>query len=653
MRVTLAGMSFRDGRRLLGTLVYALVVLSSTPVRTRAQEASQTSVELSFTPTDRAQIAVWVERDGVFMGTLALTHAVAVAGIGNRPGALQFNSGYRWPYGRREGVLPVWAHRRASAPDARQFRRVIFQNRASEGAASRTNSQPDYSVDEYYCLSFKDGRKSREEQLDAVTCASVFSSDKGRFLNDADVMAGYAEPTESEQHVGSMRPLSATSLYPPRRDVTRCARSGCADHVDVAAYVEQARDVMPELDAISRATPESARLAVWNLPIPDAWPMDGEYVLYIEANVEGDYNDVWSAARFPTPKLPEKAWDSWSKDYGYPYRGQPSVVYALPFRLSAMEGATEVGDAAGYGALEGEDGELRPMDDTISDDPQRAPGSGADRLRKVRGVRASLQVRSVDPCSLPEPPDMCGVECSGDDDRECGALVCDPASGTCGSFCTATVAPERVTELQVTPHPDKTKAHMWAQLAFRVAESERGVAGYDVRVRPEGGDWSPAYTHDSTQELLPVALDVCSDPDQPSVNRCLAMQVGTNIAVDLAGLRADTRYTVSVAARDAMCGELGDPALAQFETPERTFTTVSPCFIATAAYGSPLAREVSALRAVRDRYLASHAPGRMLIDAYYAIGPFFADAVRAHPWLRAGARAVIWPVTSLSAWWIE
>jgi hypothetical protein len=47
------------------------------------------------------------------------------------------NSGYHWPYGRREGVLPIWAHRRAAAPGAGQFPRVIFQNRA-EGYASRT-----------------------------------------------------------------------------------------------------------------------------------------------------------------------------------------------------------------------------------------------------------------------------------------------------------------------------------------------------------------------------------------------------------------------------------------------------------------------------------------------------------------------------------
>src|SRR5688572_3777053 len=131
--------------------------------------AQTATIELTFTPIDRAQVAVWVEReDGTFMGTLALTYAVAKAGLGNRPGALQFNSGFRWPYGRREGVLPVWAHRRVTAPGAKMWKRVIFQNRFSEGDASRTSD--DMSPDNYYCPSFT-RNNSAKEALDAVTCA--------------------------------------------------------------------------------------------------------------------------------------------------------------------------------------------------------------------------------------------------------------------------------------------------------------------------------------------------------------------------------------------------------------------------------------------------------------------------------------------------
>ncbi len=115
--------------------------------------SAQRILTFRFRPTARAQLVLWIERnDGTFMGTLRLTEAVARRGIGNRPGATQMNSGFHWPYGRREGVLPVWAHRRAAAPNAEPFQRVIFQDRLSEGHASRTSN--DQRRDEYFCLSF-------------------------------------------------------------------------------------------------------------------------------------------------------------------------------------------------------------------------------------------------------------------------------------------------------------------------------------------------------------------------------------------------------------------------------------------------------------------------------------------------------------------
>jgi hypothetical protein len=86
-----------------------LALWLATPGRGSA-EAGDRLLELSFTPTRRAQIAIWIEdADGTFIETVALTSSVAPRGVGNRPGALQMNSGFRWPYGRREGILPIWS----------------------------------------------------------------------------------------------------------------------------------------------------------------------------------------------------------------------------------------------------------------------------------------------------------------------------------------------------------------------------------------------------------------------------------------------------------------------------------------------------------------------------------------------------------------
>src|SRR6476659_8431264 len=157
---------------MLRTWLLSLAVLTAL-FGSSAASAQSATIELSFTPIDRAQIAVWVEReDGTFMGTLALTYAVAKAGVGNRPGAMQMNSGFRWPYGRREGVLPIWAHRRAAAPGAKQFKRVIFQDRRfpdgspGEGLASRTSN--DSSEDYYFCLSFFQSTSEMQKKKDAL-----------------------------------------------------------------------------------------------------------------------------------------------------------------------------------------------------------------------------------------------------------------------------------------------------------------------------------------------------------------------------------------------------------------------------------------------------------------------------------------------------
>ena len=190
-------------------LIAGLMVTAAT---TQSLAADERAIIFDFTPTERAQIAIWIEEaDGTFLGTVGLTQAVSLRGIGNRPGAAQMNSGYHWPYGRREGVLPVWAHRRAAAPGAMQFPRIIFQHRP-EGYASRTCE--DSTRDSYFCLSFTKESTLREG-LDAISCASVFNSDKGRFGGGDD----YSEPAA----VGGPPTWQQTER---RSTARRCTRRG-------------------------------------------------------------------------------------------------------------------------------------------------------------------------------------------------------------------------------------------------------------------------------------------------------------------------------------------------------------------------------------------------------------------------------------------
>lgn len=65
------------------------------------------------------------------------------------------------------------------------------------------------------------------------------------------------------------------------------------------------------------------------------------------------------------------------------------------------------------------------------------------------------------------------------------------------------------------------------------------------------------------------------------------------------------------------------------------------CFIATAAYGHPLADEIHALRSWRDNTLRRSLMGRYLVALYYRVSPPVASLVKRSPKARAACRWVI------------
>jgi hypothetical protein len=70
----------------------------------------------------------------------------------------------------------------------------------------------------------------------------------------------------------------------------------------------------------------------------------------------------------------------------------------------------------------------------------------------------------------------------------------------------------------------------------------------------------------------------------------------------------------------------------------QTAATISPCFIATAAYGTALHEDIDVLRDFRDEYMMPNPAGRAFVTIYYNTSPPLADVLRENEGLRTAVR---------------
>ncbi|MGB5216835.1 MAG: CFI-box-CTERM domain-containing protein [Smithella sp.] len=72
------------------------------------------------------------------------------------------------------------------------------------------------------------------------------------------------------------------------------------------------------------------------------------------------------------------------------------------------------------------------------------------------------------------------------------------------------------------------------------------------------------------------------------------------------------------------------------------------CFIATAAFGSPMAGQVEILRQFRDTYLLTNAAGKSFVAWYYRNGPVAAHWIEDKPVAKAAVRMALYPLIGFS-----
>ena len=80
-----------------------------------------------------------------------------------------------------------------------------------------------------------------------------------------------------------------------------------------------------------------------------------------------------------------------------------------------------------------------------------------------------------------------------------------------------------------------------------------------------------------------------------------------------------------------------------------TVTNGGVCFIATAAYGTPMAEEIQILREFRDEYLLTNPVGKALVGFYYKASPPIALFITEHPATKPVVRTGLLPAVAMSA----
>jgi len=533
-----------SGMALFRRAVLAIVI--ALPLASPGQAAAEgncTTVDVDFLPAIQAanpfapQIVAWIEdTSGVYVDTAFITAQTGTFGLGNRPGRFDFNSGPAWPYGRRITTFPVWAHRHGLEWDE-----LVFRNREDSNLSHPFNQS---SREDHYCRPLI----STEPAWDAMTCASAVFTDKGA-------------PDGTEK-----------SLYPPRNDVAATT----TDDAIVDMF-----DLLNPFDAVSAATPPAGTLATVSWPVPETLPF-GDYVMFVEVSREFDTNASYNETNFPSPVGISFA------EYGEAYRGQPSVVYRIPFSISAT-GATvaTTTDYIGYGDPTGLDGVVRPPDATITTD---VAGSGAGRLQLLSDGGNTFRIRvAAQPQFDSEPPAL----------------------------------PARVQLV--------SEASTSVQIAF-VAPGDDGTIGnvkkYDIRFRV-GSDIDASNFDTSTMVTANVV------PAPPGMIQTFTLD----------NLLPETSYSVGIRAIDD-CHNASDVATLSFTTAERSVGDVEACFVATAAYGSLMAADVGMLRRFRDAMLRRSALGELAVEAYYTFGPAIAGVIGESDLLRATSRGALAPIVT-------
>ena len=202
-----------------------------------------------------------------------------------------------------------------------------------------------------------------------------------------------------------------------------------------------------------------------------------------------------------------------------------------------------------------------------------------------------------------------------DETNNCETNIVEPATGVCCSNPDVTISDQGVTDDPASDPATYDPTNIPSDVTLENAK------GFHLEAIGPDGSYEFFVTFETPVES---GFTLYKLPDWTEVAYTI---VGSNtIRIEL-----------------GIVGGVLDPAFVLAES-----TTSSPCFIATAAYGTPLASEIQILREFRDEYLLTNPLGQVFVDLYYRFSPPIANFITDHPSLKPVVRAGLLPVVATS-----
>ena len=302
--------------------------------------------------------------------------------------------------------------------------------------------------------------------------------------------------------------------------------------------------------------------------------------------------------------------------YNVPQGPQPYALVVTGGNLTAL---TEVTVPSAPSDLRVTSASVNSIDISWSDNSDNEDSFSIERKTGAAGTFSEIQ--TLGPNEPPDPPGMTYTDDFLDEGTTYFYRVKANSSGGDSAYSNELNA----TTLPAAPGGLAVNSTTSSKVRLSWTDNSSGEAGFKIQRRTLLGG--------SSTQVGTVGADVTSFTDT--------------------GLSAESEYFYRVVAFNdggdsAQSNEVSATTTAGGDAEGDSTGGGWSCFIATAAFGSPLERHVVVLRDFRARFLFTNRPGMMFVRLYNRFSPPVADFIREHEAAKMASRWMLYPVVGLA-----